>query len=134
MGWHVRMTKYRFFKVQDGKSHFAAVEVETRLGKRSIEILDTAKLNDRGYRQPQEWVESATRGAYDAICAAEAAGTPAHDAVITALLGTIVDTTQGAVYCAAYMATWQDLGLDVARVVITFRNSAWELSVRAEGA
>jgi hypothetical protein len=103
------LADYRFFRVADGVPAFAWVYVETvpRSDNAFTVRDDTAGATDSVDRgSAPEWIEAATRGCWHAVeWIRQFPSIHGCDVHLRKVQGTIADTREDAVECAAFLAT-----------------------------
>jgi hypothetical protein len=128
--------KGRFLKTRGGRTYFAAVDVEVNEssgGIRVIESLGPADPANGVISREMEpaWVEAAMRGAQDIASRLAGDHILAHGCRIDVkrICGTLVDTSEDVVACAAGLATWQAIcGESREAPIPVFEDGRWTLS------
>ena len=111
------MSEYRFLKSKEGRSWFAKVAVRAAKqadGSRVLQAIpDKVKEGDGEVNMGScpSWVLAAVEGASEALAVAEQSRriTEHFLVEITRVVGSLVDTNEDVVKCAAALATWQTL-------------------------
>ena len=125
---------YRFRRVKNGVCHFAAIELDIRMGGDEIAIVDalspTVNRDDgevTGATHPS-WVKAALDGIKDAVESAEQLGalTTGCSVELRRLVGTDVDTREDAIRCAAAEAVAKGLDIPNFEVVANYIGNAWQ--------
>jgi len=109
------VSKYKFLRTVDGISYFARVWVEVDLDSGIVEVVDAigrnANSNEGEYdaQTASSWVNAALEGASAAAEYLINAGFIQNGCLvrIMRLVGSIVDSREDVISCAAALATWQ---------------------------
>lgn len=111
------MSEYRLLKSKEGRCWFAKVAVRATQQAGDSRVLqaipDKVKEDDGEVNMAScpSWVLAAVEGASEALAVAELSRriTDHFLVEITRVVGSLVDTTEDAIKCAAALATWQTL-------------------------
>lgn len=126
---------YRFLRTKGGRSYFARVGVEIQAGGEEIEVVDglpEATNPDKGEvnrHSAPHWVVAALEGIRTSLDHARQSGvlTTGYRAVLDELVGSVVDTREDVVRCAAGLAVWEALGLPDLSPEAEFDGQKWKL-------
>jgi len=126
---------YRFLQTKHGKCHFASVCVTVRPGGETIEAVDALPEGvdpDKGEvnrRTAPGWVTAAVEGIRATLEHARQTGVLALGCTVTLekLVGSVADTREDAIRCAAGLAVWNALGSPPCAPEAEFHGQSWTL-------
>jgi hypothetical protein len=106
--------------------HVGGERIEVGDGLPRITSPDKAKMN---YQFAPDWVTAALEGIRESLVQARQAGvlTTGCRAVLEELLGTLLDTREDVVRCAAGLAVWEALGVPEMAPEAEFDGQTWRL-------
>src|SRR5262245_47454137 len=125
----------RFLRVKAGVSYFAQVEVEVQPGGEEVEIVYSLpekvdfREGEANFQTAPSWVEAALEGIHDVLDYARGAGVLATGCRVelVKVVGTVADTREDAIRCAAGLATVQGLGQPELMAEAEFDGKKWTL-------
>jgi hypothetical protein len=126
-------------RVQDGSTYFSRVEVEITPGGAVVEVVDalpeevdTSNGEVNRLIEPA-WVSAALDGIRDVLSRAGQNGPSASGcrAALVRLIGTVADTREDVIRCAAGLAAWNALGADSPAPEAVFDGRRWVLQYPA---
>ncbi len=130
--------EHRFLRTKSGVSYFARVEVEIVTGETNSEVEDALPDNvdtnagEVNSRVQPSWVQAALEGIRAAMDRTGQNGS-AHGhyhASLIRLQGTISDTREDVIRCAAGLAAWKALGSEGPAPETAFDGKHWVLEYR----
>jgi hypothetical protein len=126
---------YRFLQTKGGRCYFAQVWVTVQLGGETIEAVDALPERvdpDQGEvnrRTAPTWVTAALSGIRATLAHARQTGVLTRGCLVTLekLVGSVIDTGEDAVQCAAGLAVWDTLGSPACAPKAQFDGHSWNL-------
>jgi hypothetical protein len=109
--------QYRFLRTTDGKSRFARVCVDVQPGGETTEVVDAlpervdSDAGEINQRTAPTWVAAALEGIRATLTYARQVGVLSTGCrvALEKVVGTVTDTREDTVRCAAGLAVWQAL-------------------------
>ena len=120
--------QFNFLRVRNGICYFARVAVSADVGSTGVRISDAV---DEGEWTNEPWRAAALVGAGNALARHLDAGGEQSALLVTAILGTDVDTTPNSVEVAAFGAAWIALGHPESQLDISFGDK-WTVSSKPD--
>ena len=126
---------YRFLRTRGGKCSFARVWVDVQPGGQILDVRDA--LPEQVDREAGEvnrgsaptWVVAALEGIRATLVHAQQGGILATGgrAILCKLVGSVIDTREDAIRCAAGLALWDALGSPPCAPEAEFDGQCWKL-------
>jgi hypothetical protein len=126
---------YRFLQTKRGKCYFAQVWVNVQPGGETFEAVDALPErvdSDQGevnLRTAPTWVTAALEGIRATLPHARQTGVLATGClvVLEKLVGSVIDTREDTIRCAAGLAVWDALGSPACAPEAEFDGRSWNL-------
>jgi hypothetical protein len=126
---------YRFLRTRRGKCSFACVWVDVEFGGESLTAEDALpeqvdrEAGEYNQRSAPTWVAAALEGIQAALAHARQVGIVANGCRVTLckLVGSVIDTREDAIRCAAGLAVWDALGAPPCAPEAEFDGQSWRL-------
>jgi hypothetical protein len=130
---------YRFLQTKGGRCYFAQVWVTVQLGGETLEAVDALPERvdpDQGEvnrRTAPTWVTAALDGIRATLAHAQQTGVLSTGCLVTLekLVGSVIDTGEDAIRCAAGLAVWDALGSPAHAPEAQFDGQSWNLAIPA---
>jgi hypothetical protein len=126
---------YKFLRTVDGISYFACVSVDVDVDSGSVKIVDAIGNNvdpeegEFNANSAPSWVKAALAGASEAAEYLTNAGFVENGCIvrIVRLVGSVIDSREDVVACAAALATWQTLCPQLRLPEPVFEKGNWKV-------
>jgi hypothetical protein len=126
---------YKFLRTVDGISYFARVSVDVAIDSGTVKVVDAIGNNlDSGQGEynansAPSWVKAALAGAREAAEYLANAGFAENGCIvhIVRLVGSVADSREDVVACAAALATWQALCPQLRLPEPVFEKGGWKV-------
>jgi hypothetical protein len=127
--------RYRFLQTKAGKTYFGRVGLEVQPGSETMEIVDALpdKVNteegEANRHTDPSWVVAALDGIRATMAYAQQMGlqVAGHRVVLDELIGSLVDTRDDVIRCAAGLALWEALNTPRPAPKAEFDGQRWNL-------
>jgi hypothetical protein len=128
------ISDFRLLSTIGGVTYFARVWVCSEDGSDTTEVIDAISevnpdVGEVNSAMEPLWVNAALQGARDAVAELKKQGLVRNECIvkITKIVGSVLDTRQDVVRCAAAIATWKSLCPKVAHPKPKFESGTWKL-------